>query len=328
VIARARMHLLRARGCVTFALTLWASLAAAQAVDPGAPPRPSLAESLSGAARQAYEAAMLLFNNHDCARALEKYRQAYALSKDSRLLFDMAVCERDLRSYARMQTLLLRYEKEEDARLSPAQRADIDAALAAIHNLVGTVRLTVNEGGASVSLDGELVGTTPLDATLDVDLGRHTLVVAKSGFQTAEQTIEIAGGNEASVGVTLSARMPTGQVHIVAGPGATIVLDSKDATRDRFDGALPAGSHDLEVTAPGKRPYRTRLDLGDGDNRTLDVTLQDDRRAPIWPWLVGGAAVVAGGAVGGYFLLRPQTERGAPPQGALGHVTIGGGPGQ
>ena len=41
--------------------------------------------------------------------AYAKFGQAYDLSKDPRLLFNMAICMRNQHDYARMQGLLVRY---------------------------------------------------------------------------------------------------------------------------------------------------------------------------------------------------------------------------
>src|SRR5271167_2120409 len=123
-----------------------------------APSSVPLAESLSGAAKEAYEAAVVLLDNGDSGHAIEKYGQAYDLSKDPRLLFDMAVCDRDLRAYARMQGLLWRYQQEAGSGMSAQQKADVEAALAAIHDLVGMLHLSVSEGGADVTVDGEPAG--------------------------------------------------------------------------------------------------------------------------------------------------------------------------
>src|SRR5271156_3623500 len=103
--------------------------AAAQPADAGPPATASLSESLSGAAKEAYQAAVVLSNNKDCSRAIVKYWQAYDLSKDPRLLFDIAVCDRYLRAYAEMRDLLVRYEREGAAQMSAEQKANVNAAL-------------------------------------------------------------------------------------------------------------------------------------------------------------------------------------------------------
>jgi hypothetical protein len=283
------------------------STAAAQPSDAGASPKAPLSASLSGPAKEAYEAAVILVNNSDCAHAVEKYRQAYDLSKDPRLLFDIAICDRDLRAYAEMQRLLFRYEEEAGAGMSAEQRADVEAALAAIYDLVGTLQLKVSEAGADVSVDSEPVGTTPLAAPLVMDLGKHTLSVKKDGFDAVEQTIEISGGNQTSATITLVRRARPALLKVTADPEATVVIDKKELAHGSFDGALAPGAHEVQVTEPGKKPYEAHLVLGDGEARTLQVTLENERHAAVWPWIAGGAAIlVAGACVGGYFLFRQQ----------------------
>jgi PEGA domain len=300
--------------------------AAAAPPDAPAPSAPApLSESLSGAAREAYEAARILVNNQDPAGALTKYLLAYDLSKDPRLLFDMAVCERDLRAYARMQALLVRYEQEAGASLSPAAKADVDAALDVIRNLVGTVRLSSTEAGATVAVDGEPAGSTPLANPLLLDLGKHRLSVTKAGFDPVERAIEIAGGNEIAVSMTLVATVHLARLLVVVGPGATVILDRKAVARGRFDGAVSPGIHEVQVTAPGKKPYETSTDLRDGETRTLEVTLEDERRGlGVWPWLAGGVVVAAGAVVGGYFLLKPHDEQAPVPMSSLPPVMYSG----
>ena len=299
-------------------------VAAAEGEDAGPPARTRLSEALTGDAKDAYEAATVLMNNRDCAHAIAKYEEAYDSSKDARLLFDIAICHRDLRQYARMQAMLVRYEQEDTALMTADQKADAEAAIAAIHNLVGTLHLSVNETNAEVSVDGELVGTTPLATPLILDLGRHLLAVKKPGFEPEERLFEIAGGNEMSLSIGLEHHVRPARLHVVAEPGATIVIDERELARGSYDGALPPGSHAIAITEAGKKDYATRIDLADGEARTLQITLESERRAAIWPWLAGGAAVLVGAGIGGYFLFRQQDTRGPGPQGELPTVTIPG----
>jgi hypothetical protein len=53
-----------------------------------------LSQVLQGAAKNAYDVASLLYKQGDFAGAEAKYSQAYDLSKDPRLVFNMAACER------------------------------------------------------------------------------------------------------------------------------------------------------------------------------------------------------------------------------------------
>jgi hypothetical protein len=198
----------------------------------------------------------------------------------------------------------------------------VDEALAAIKNLVATVDLTANQAGATVLVDGEAVGTTPLTAPLTVDLGRHTIALKKARFELAEQTIETPGGSTTAVLITLHEQRHVGHLLVTADESATIVVDGSFAGEGRYDGQLAPGAHEVRVTKPGKMPYEAGIDLRDGETRTIQVTLENERHGTSWPWIVGGVAVLAGAAVGGYFLFQPHDEKGPAPTGVLGTVYI------
>jgi hypothetical protein len=282
-----------------------------------------LAESLQGAAKDAYMSARILFNNNDFARALEKYKQAYDVSADPRLLYDMAICEKNLKHYARMQTLLQRYSKDEGSALTGEEKQIVDDALAATKNLVGAVHLEVNEPGASVSVDGEPDGVTPLPQALMLDLGLHKVTVTKPGFVSAEKELDVAGGSGASLSLTLTPETHVARLLVSTDPHATVSIDGTVVGQGRFEGSEAPGPHQVTVKSTGMRPYEAEIDLRDGEHRTLQVTLEAEKgHAPIWPWIVGGVAVAAGAAVGGYFLFKPSDTVTPIPAGKFASATF------
>jgi hypothetical protein len=281
-----------------------------------APPATSvpLAQSLSGPAKEAFDAAQLLSNNSDFAGALTKFEQAYALSGDTRLLFNMAVCAKSLRSYVLMRSLLLRYQREAGAALSAEDRSIIDAALAASRGLVGAVKLDVDPAGARVLIDGRVLGTTPLAEPVTLDLGDHALFVQKAGFDPIEQTLHVMGGNEMTLTLRLTAQRPTAQLLVSADPKAAVTVDGQLGSGGRFDGVVAPGPHDVLVTQPGKVTQRTQVQVHAGEALRIDVTLHDERQAaPVWPWVAGGVVLAAGAAVGGYFLFKSSSNQGPEP---------------
>jgi hypothetical protein len=293
--------------------------AAAQPADAGAE-RPSLRDSLVGPARDAYDEATARLGDQDDRGALEKYQQAYGLSKDPRLLFNMAVCDRNLQRYAQMQRDLLRYEQEAAGQMSPEEEAQVQGALAAIRHLVVQIRLRVSEAGAQVSVDGETVGLTPLATPVVMDVGKHTVTVKKEGFAPAERGVDLAGGEDAAIDLQLVELPHPGLLRIAADPRAIITVDRTAVARGFFDEPLAPGSHSIEVTAPGKKRYATVIALHDRETRELQIRLEDERR-PVWPWVAAGVGVVAGLSVGAYFLFRPQDPRGSL-QGGLFTTTL------
>jgi hypothetical protein len=289
---------------------------AAHADTPGAKRQRPLAESLQGSAKEAYVSASLLMKHGDFAGAELKYNQAYELSSDPRLLFDEAVCEKELRHYARMQAFLLRYRSEAGAGMSVEDQRTVEAALGAIKNLVGSVAVTSNVPGAELVIDDEPAGTTPLPAPLVLDLGKHKVGLRKEGYEPVETTIEVQGGVAIVQPVSLVAHVRTAHVVVAAEPDATIALDGTVVARERFDGTVAPGTHALQVLAPGKTAYQSEVELREGETRTMEVTLK--ARPTVWPWVLGAAVTAAGLGVGAYFLFRPQPESRPAPAVALG----------
>src|ERR1019366_5379973 len=162
---------------------------------------PALSDSLSGPAKDAYRSARILINNGDFGGAYNKYAQAYALSKDPRLLYDMAVCTRSLKAYAKMQSLLVRYQREGQALMSAEDRSDVASALVAIHDLVGTVKLTVTEAGATVAVDDRPPSQGRFDGQLPV--GTHDVRVTEPGKVPYRVQLELRDGETRTVQVTL-----------------------------------------------------------------------------------------------------------------------------
>jgi hypothetical protein len=298
----------------------FASIAATAGAQKGAPPT-SLSQSLQGNAKEAYDSGELLVNNGDFAGALTKLRQAYEASKDPRLLYEMALCEKELRRYAPMQSLLERYLRDAEGTIPENIHAAVEQALAAIKSLVATVTVTAIEAEATVLVDGEVVGMTPLPAPLILDLGKHTIVAKKEGFETSEQTVDVMGGSVASVTLALIAQSHVGQLVITSDADATLKLDDRVVGVGHFEGQLEPGAHAVELSERGKEPYRAMIELHEGETRTMQVTLEDRRHPPFWPSLIGGAAVVAGAVVGSYFLFKTHDQTIAPA-GKLGTVYL------
>jgi hypothetical protein len=188
--------------------------------------------------------------------------------------------------------------------------------------------LTEVPAGARVLVDGsEVPAPGPGDPIL-LDLGTRTLRVERPGFVPFERVLEITGGAPLEVPVTLAQapateKVDSGDLTITSsGTRDIIAIDGKVVGSGRFRGQVAAGKHRVQVTAEGKRPFETQIELLSGGQRTMQIALEDERKPKLWPWIAGGAALAVGAVVGGYFALRSDDTPDSVPVGKLGTVQV------
>lgn len=305
-----------------FAATLVAALlapsfAAAQpkpktteAPSPAAPT--PLSETLSGMAKAEYEAGKVLFADKDFANAIVKFEKAYELSKDPRLLWNVAVCQKNLRRYAKMLVTLRKLLADGGPLLTEQDRKDADDLAKTVESFVSKLSLVVNEPGAKIVIDGEEVGATPLGEPLLVDVGPRKVRIEKAGFVTIERTVEVAGGGTMALELSMVKEVHEGRLVVVAAEGDIIAIDGKVVGQGRYEGVLPSGGHTLRVSAEGMMTYQSEVVLKDNERRQVPVTLNPVPRdmTETILWIAGGVVLAAGATVGGILLFQP-TEKDA-----------------
>ena len=283
--------------------------------DPPTSAAPSSA--ITGAAKAAYDAAMVLYADGDYAGALLGFQRTHDLSDSPDLLWNMALCEKKLGHYARAIRLLQRYQIEGGDRLTDKDRTGAEFLIEKMKSFVSTVRLTVNEQGATVFIDEDLIGTTPLAKPLLIDMGLRRIRVVKKRFSTFDERRQIVGGTEIAVAVRLEEERHEGRLVVIAGKSDRIWLDGKLMGQGRFDGAVPTGGHTLRVTAETMKPYQSEIIVQEDRVRRLEVTLEPEPKPGLPTWLVVAGTSLLVGGLGfstGYLLFKggeaPEPTRG------------------
>ncbi len=285
-----------------------------------ATPRRPLAELLQGAARAEYESGRILYLDGDYVGAAQKFARAYELAGDYRLLWNVAAAEKNLRHYSKVYELVQRYLSEGKPYLRPEDRREAEVLLDAVKAFVAELVVNVNQPGALIFVDAEQVATSPHATPIRVDMGRRRVRVTKHGYEEFSTFHDIHGGSTSVIDVKLKRLM--GTIRVIAAVGDTIRIDGKVVARSEWQGRVPPGEHRLEVSAPGKRTYRTTLRVQPGQVSATHVALESTRVTQpesesgigaAW-WLGGGAILAAGLGVGAYFLLKPDPET---PQGTI-----------
>lgn len=174
--------------------------------------------------------------------------------------------------------------------------------------------------GATVVIDGEPVGKTPLATTVALSPGDHVVELRRPGYVTARQNARVGKGALGEVVFELEE-----DPQALAELGGRLALDLSEpdagfSIDGKFRGAyvepvvLAAGPHDLVVTRPGFEPVSRSVEVGRAGTTTqvrvqLEPTPQYrmdyQRKANLfrsWGWVgvIGGSAAVGVGT--GYLI--------------------------
>ncbi|MBH9751047.1 PEGA domain-containing protein, partial [Clostridioides difficile] len=75
----------------------------------------------------------------------------------------------------------------------------------------------VNEPGATVWIDDEVIGTTPIAKAVRVDLGSRRIVVRKPHFFDDGRDVVVSGAAEVTIAVTMRVEIHQGRLVVRAG---------------------------------------------------------------------------------------------------------------
>jgi hypothetical protein len=234
-----------------------------------------LAQSLPADAKRDYDTGKLLFEDGDFATALLKYQAAYDSTHDARLLWDVAVCEKSLRHYARALATLSKYLADGGELLTAGDRKDAQDLSRAITPFTSAQTIHVAQDGAEVSIDNRVVGASPLPGPIVLDIGTRHVRVRKDGFRIWDTPVPVGGSAPTTVDVALEKE--GGHLELRLPEDAAAQIDDKDAGRGPTVSLdLSVGAHALRVAAPRMRPVVTDVIIEDGKTRSMDLRLEPE----------------------------------------------------
>jgi PEGA domain len=234
-----------------------------------------LVDSLPPDIKSEYEEGKVLFHDGDFATALLKFQHAYAKTSHPRLLWNIAVCLKSLRHYAKTIEVLKRYLAAGGPSITRQDRQEAEDLLKAIEPFTTSVTFAVSEDGADLWLDDEEIGKSPLAAPIAVDIGMRRVRAAKDGFRPFEREIPVGGVSEATIEIKLERRGGHCELHVA--PEATVVVDGKEVGHGPVVSLdLSVGGHALRVSAPNMQPYQGDITIEDHQTRSLEIKLEAD----------------------------------------------------
>lgn len=163
----------------------------------------------------------------------------------------------------------------QQVEIRAGERARVEVQLRPDTPPGGTLVVVTQPRGASVVVDGEVLGEGPV--TRDgVSPGEHIIEVTMAGYQPITQPVTIEAGQRRAVNIVLAevVQAPGSIIVRSSAPGAVVVIDGEER------GAPPvvvesvtAGTHAVIVRAAGFQEYRTTCTVGPGRNCEVDADL-------------------------------------------------------
>jgi|GEM_PF-1882232 hypothetical protein len=179
-------------------------------------------------------------------------------------------------------------------------------------SLPGWITVSSSPENASVTLDGNYVGLTMTNSSLNLDSvtpGEHTILLVLPGYRSFSMNVTVSANQVSLVNTTLipvSGRLAKGAVSVSSIPsGATIILDNRSIGISPVTVSdIAVGDHRVVLQMEGYQDYSTSIFITAGTNGTVSATL-----LPVTPALHSPVMpLTALGALGiiGFFLLRKR----------------------
>jgi hypothetical protein len=152
-----------------------------------------------------FERGATFYGEGDFAAALVEFKRAYEIDPAWQVLFDIGQSYFQLRDYANALTTLQRYAAEGGDRIGKEDRATLDSELPDLANRVARVTLESNVDGASVLVDDQAVGKTPLREPVLVSTGMRKITAMADGRAPVQRSIAVGGGDRVTVRLDFAA---------------------------------------------------------------------------------------------------------------------------
>jgi len=143
-------------------------------------------------------------------------------------------------------------------------------ALIVLNRNPGFIRVKTEPAGASILIDGEYRGTTPLSVPV-APVGKHTVAASQGGRQSATAEVTVASGETREVVLRLAEN--SGKILIESTPSATVMVNGTAAGATPVELTLPAVAHEIRIEKEGFQAISQTVTPDPGSRKRIQVTL-------------------------------------------------------
>jgi hypothetical protein len=174
-----------------------------------------------------FKSGVALFKEQKYAEALAEFERAYEIAPHPLVLYNIAGCHRELSHYADAVKYYNRFLDQGKGKVPAARLTAAKSELDGILARIARVSVQITPEGAELTVDGNVLGTMPLEMPLILPPGEHKLSARVPGYKDAERNLRLASGDEVDVELKLpmlppEAANPPPEVSVVDKPAPTI----------------------------------------------------------------------------------------------------------
>lgn len=234
-------------------------------------------------ARGHWDAGIALASKNDKASwiaARTSFYAAYEMSKNPRVLFNVAVCDKNIGRYDRALATINRELSEGKGTLSPAEVSEAETFASGLKAFVVSIMIDIDQKDADIYIGDDKIDNTKLPGPFNAPVGANKIRATKPGFAEATQTVDLAGGATGNVTIKMQPLERTTVVNVnVIGPAhATVKVDGQEVGQTPLSVPVKVQDvpHQISAEAPGYVTGTQPLTVKDGPpiNLTMELAVE------------------------------------------------------
>jgi tetratricopeptide (TPR) repeat protein len=257
------------------------------------------------AARAHYERGVELANKGEYKTALEEFKAAYAASPHFAVLYNIGQAEVALGRPRKAIDTLTKYLRDGKDDVPAPRRKQVEAQIAQLESIFATLSITTDPSGAEVTVDGAVLGRSPL-TVLHLAAGSHVVTASRADGRPATRVVSLVEGEQLPLNLTL----PQGEPRVLSMQcwelGAQPMLNGQpiDPAKAGLGVPVEAGRLRVGFSSPDRQWPEQFVEVPPGVRATvLCGTAPEAQKAPAageargFPtgYVLVGAGVVMGG---------------------------------
>jgi len=224
-------------------------------------------------AAQRFQKGVELFDEGEHGAALAEFHWAYSLKPHFAVLYNIAQCYNAIGDIEKALEYFERYTEEGADQIPKKRLNEVNDSIEHLMGLVAELTVTTHPEGATIRVDGKIVGTAPF-AGAYVAAGPHSLEVSFPGFMPLQEEVVFTGGQKVNKLFKLKEDSRQGTLEVITNaPKSKVYIDGREMGAVPWTGTLIVGEHTVVVKAPGYHDATRPLVVKPGEERTIEIEM-------------------------------------------------------